>query len=267
MEKQTLPLERLLALVDRLRGEDGCPWDRAQTLETLQPYLRDETCEVLSAINSLDGDNLAEELGDILFHVLMVCRVAASEKSITLARIAAGIEAKMIRRHPHVFAGTEVDGVEGVLATWEMIKAGEKQMPPPESVLDDPLRELPALRRAQRIQERASRTGFDWDGPREVIPKIREELGELEAEIASDDRPRLEEEMGDLIFSVVNLSRRLGFDAETALQRMINRWIRRFRRMEARARGEGRGLEELSLEEMDRLWTGAKDSEREAHRA
>ncbi len=174
MKEEALPVRRLLELIDRLRGEDGCPWDRAQTLETLQPYLLDETCEVLAAINSLDGENLAEELGDLLFHVLMVCRAAAAEKSITLTEIAAGVE----------------------------------------------------------------------------------------AEIASGDRQRREEEMGDLLFSVVNLTRQLGLDAETTLQRMINRWVRRFQRMEKRARGEGRELKELTLKEMDRLWEEVKDEER-----
>ncbi len=259
MSEEALPIGRLLKLIDRLRGEDGCPWDRAQTLETLQPYLVDETCEILAAINALDGENLAEELGDLLFSVLMVCRAAESEKSITLEKIARGIEEKMIRRHPHVFSDTEVAGVGGVLENWEKIKVREKKKEPARSVLADPLRSLPALRRAQRIQVRAARAGFDWDNPQQVIPKIREELAEVEAEIAAGDRRRLEEELGDLIFAVVNLVRQLGLDSEQAEQRMINRWIRRFQRMEERVRGEGRSLKGMSLEEMDRVWDSVKE--------
>jgi tetrapyrrole methylase family protein / MazG family protein len=258
MEDKEKVFGRLLDLIDRLRGEGGCPWDRAQTLETLQPYLIDETHEILAAINSLDGENLAEELGDLLFHVLMVCRAAEAEQSISLEKIAGAIEEKMIRRHPHVFAGTEVDGVSGVLENWEKIKAREKKKIRPESILADPLRDLPALRRAQRIQAKTSRVGFDWDNPAAVLPKIREELEEVAAELAAGDRRRLEEEIGDLIFSAVNLARLLDLDAELALQRMINRWIRRFRKLEEQAEGEGRSLKGMTLEEMDRVWDRVK---------
>ncbi len=258
MTEKAKPIVRLLELIERLRGEGGCPWDRAQTLETLQPYLIDETCEILAAINSLDGENLAEELGDLLFHVLTVCRAAEAEKSITLEKIVGQIEEKMIRRHPHVFAGAEVDGVGEVLKNWEEIKAREKRKAPGRSILADPLRSLPALRRAQRIQAKTSRAGFDWDGPEEVPPQIREELEELAAELTAGDRDRMEAELGDLIFSAVNLARQLGLDAELALQRTVNRWIRRFQRLEARAAGEGRSLEDLSLEEMDEIWKSVK---------
>jgi len=264
MEDRDKIFGRLLALADRLRGEGGCPWDRAQTLETLQPYLIDEAHEVLAAINSLDGENLAEELGDLLFHVLLVCRAAGDEKSITLEKIARLSEEKMIRRHPHVFGGAEVEGVGEVLDNWEKIKAREKKKTRPESILADPLPGLPALRRAQRIQGKTSRVGFDWETPAAVLPKIREELEEVETELAAGDRVRLEEELGDLLFSVVNLARRLELDAELALQRMINRWIRRFRKLEEQAQGEGRSLKGMSLEEMDRLWAEAKTEEDQA---
>ncbi len=258
MEDKEKVFQRLLDLIDRLRGEGGCPWDRAQTLESLQPYLLDETHEILAAINSLDGENLAEELGDLLFHVLMVCRAAEAERSISLEKIAGAIEEKMIRRHPHVFAGTEVDGVSGVLENWEKIKAREKKKTRPESILAAPLRDLPALRRAQRIQAKTSRVSFDWENPAAVLPKIREELEEVAAELAAGDRRRLEEEIGDLFFSVVNLARLLDLDAELALQRMINRWIRRFGRMEERAGEEGRSLKGMTLEDMDRVWDRVK---------
>jgi len=258
MENRDKIFGRLLDLADRLRGENGCPWDRAQTLESLRPYLIDETSEVLAAINSLDGENLAEELGDLLFHVLLVCRAAEGEKSITLEKIARSSEEKMIRRHPHVFADVKADGVGVVLENWEKIKAREKKKARPSSLFSDPLPDLPALRRARRVQEKAARVGFDWETPEAVLPKIREELEEAEAELAAGDRVRREEELGDLLFSIVSLARLLEIDAELALQRMINRWIRRFQRMEERAAGEGRSLKEMTLEEMDCLWEGVK---------
>ncbi len=252
---------RLLTLADRLRGEGGCPWDQVQTLKSIQPYLIDEAYEVLAAINSLDEENLAEELGDLLFQVLLLCRAAEAEKSITLEEIARLSEEKMIRRHPHVFGEVEVDGAGEVSDNWEMIKAREKQGTPPNSLLSNPLPDLPALRRAQRIQGRVSRVGFDWEDPRAVWPRIREELEELEAELAAGDRDRLEEELGDVLFSVVNLARHLDLDAELALQRMVNRWIRRFQRMESQAGKQGESLAEMALERMDRLWEEAKRSE------
>lgn len=264
MEERGESIGRLLFLIDRLRGEGGCPWDRAQTLETLQPYLIDEAREVLAAINSLDGENLTEELGDLLFHVLMVCRAAEGEESITLDKITRFIAEKMVRRHPHVFAGAGVDGVEGVLENWEKIKAREKKKEGPGSILADPLRDLPSLRRAQRIQAKTSRVGFDWENPPEILSKIREELEEVEAELAAGDRRRLEEELGDLLFSVVNLVRLVDLDAELALQRTVNRWIRRFGRMEQLAKAEGRELKEMPMEEMDRLWESAKRMEHSA---
>lgn len=254
-----MEIERLLEIIDRLRGPAGCPWDREQTLETLKPYLVDEAYEVFSAINSMDRDNLTEELGDLLFHVLMLCRTAGRERKITLEAICRSIEEKMVRRHPHVFGDVQVNGVNDVMKNWEKIKAREKKRDAPGSLLDDSLKYLPALRRAQRIQQRAGRVGFDWREIAGVIAKVREELEEVEQEIETGDRRRQEYELGDLIFTVVNLVRFMGFDAELSLQKMINRWIRRFQQMEERAREEGRGLGELSLEELDAIWDKLRD--------
>lgn len=257
-------IDRLLGIVDRLRGPGGCPWDRAQTLETLQPCLTDEAYEVISAINSLQGENLVEELGDLLFHVLMLCRVAEVEGGVTLAGICRGIEEKMVRRHPHVFGDVKVEGAEEAVRNWEEIKAREKEAPLPASLYEDSFKHLPALRRAQRIQKKAEKVGFDWEDVSGVVAKIREELAEVEAEIAAGDRKRLEREIGDLFFSVVNLSRFLGFDAEKALQGMANRWVRRFKRMESALKGKGRFLElkEVPFGEMDALWEKIAESEK-----
>ncbi len=256
-------IDRLLKIIDRLRGPGGCPWDREQTMETLQPYLTDEACEVLSAINSLDGENLSEELGDLLFHVLMICRVAESGGEVSFAGIARGIEEKMVRRHPHVFGDVEVKGTEEVARNWEEIKAREKRKGPSSSLYEETFKHLPALRRAQRIQKRAEKVGFDWEDVGGVLAKVREELAEVEAEIESGDRDRLEGEIGDLLFSLVNLSRFLGFDAEKVLQKMSNRWIKRFRRMESVLRESGKILQDASLKEMDELWKKIAESEKE----
>lgn len=254
-------IDRLLEVIDRLRGPEGCPWDQAQTIETLRPGLLDEAYEVLSAINTLDPGNLSEELGDLLFGVLMLCRRAEAESAITLSEIARGIEAKIIRRHPHVFSDRKVSGVDEVLENWEEIKRGEKNHSPPKSLFEARLRHLPALRRAQKIQARARKVGFDWDDVSGVIAKIHEELDEVREAAENGDRKDLEGELGDLLFSVVNLVRFYGFEAEISLHRMIDRWIDRFRRMERELGRRGKTLRESSFEELDAAWE--KISERE----
>lgn len=245
---------RLLRVIDRLQAPGGCPWDRAQTLRSLQPQLLEETYEVLAAIHALDEENLAEELGDLLFQILMVCRVAEKTKGIAFSAIARGIEEKIIRRHPHIFARVRVRGAEDVVKNWEEIKAVEKNRPRDASLYYDPLRHLPALRRAQKIQAKARRAGFDWRRRRELTDKIREELGELEREVRRGDVKRIEEEIGDLLFALTALSRYFPFDAELALQRMVERWLGRFQEMERRLRAEGLPLSPDSLDRMERIW-------------
>jgi MazG family protein len=255
-------IDRLLKIIDRLRGPDGCPWDRKQTSESLKPQLIDEAHEVLAAINSLDLVNLEEELGDLLFGILMLCRTAESEAGIKITDVARGIEEKIIRRHPHVFSEVKVDGVDDVVRNWEEIKAREKQKPPPDSLFDDTLLHLPALQRAQRIQNRARKAGFDWKEIEGVLDKIKEELAEVEEELGGGSRERLEAELGDLLFSVVNLTRFVDLSAEPALQKMINRWVRRFQKMEGRLKEEGRSVEDTSFEELDALWEEIADQEK-----
>ncbi len=256
-----MSIEKLMTIIQRLRGPDGCPWDREQTLETLKPYLVDEAHEVFAAINALDGDNLTEELGDLLFHVLLLCRVAAEEGEITIDAVTRSIEEKMIRRHPHVFGEEKVEGVADVLRNWEEIKRREKKEKgecTAGPLVPDLLRHLPALRRAQRIQEKAAGSGFDWPDVTGVIAKIREELEEIEAEIAGGDHSRRQAELGDLLFAVVNLARHLKLDAELSLQKMINRWTGRFRKMEKTIREQGKCMEKMTLEELDAIWDEVK---------
>jgi len=254
-------IKKLLAVITRLRAPDGCPWDREQTLKSLKPQLLDEAYEVLAAINNLDRENLQEELGDLLFGILMICRVAEDEAGIPFSEVAGGITEKMIRRHPHVFGEVEVKDSEEVVKNWEEIKSREKNHARPRGFLGASLAHLPALRRAQKIQARARKVGFDWDDVAGVVAKIREELVEVEAEMKGGSRERLEAELGDLLFSVVNLVRFYDLEAEFALHRMIDRWIARFGRMEEKLKVKGLSLKDASFEEMDRLWDEAAGEE------
>ncbi|HPQ65837.1 MAG TPA: nucleoside triphosphate pyrophosphohydrolase [bacterium] len=246
-------LDELVELINRLRGPDGCPWDRRQTLATLRPCLREEACEVVAAINALDRENLEEELGDLLFGTLMLCRTAAEEADIGWEGICRGITEKMIRRHPHVFAEVEVSGADEVVVNWEGIKAEEKGHAP-AGFFDETWDHLPALARSQKVQKKAARIGFDWKDPHGVVAKIREETAEVEVEIGRGDLKRLNEEIGDLLFSVVNLARFFSIDAETSLHEMVDRWVRRFQKMEQLARARGLELAEAGLDRLDPLW-------------
>lgn len=247
-------IKKLLEVISRLRAPDGCPWDREQTMKSLQPQLLDEAYEVLAAINNLDRRNLQEELGDLLFGILMICRVAEDEAGIPFREVAAGITEKMIRRHPHVFGEVKVKDSEEVVKNWEEIKSREKDHARPPGFLGASLAHLPALRRAQKLQAKARKAGFDWDDVEGVVAKLKEELEEVEVEMRGDSRERLEAELGDLLFSVINLVRFYDLEAESSLHKMINRWITRFGLMEKKLEGKGVSLKEASFEEMDRLW-------------
>ncbi len=251
--------ERLVGLMARLRGEGGCPWDRAQNLETLRPYLIEEAYEVLEAVESGDVAHHREELGDLLLQVVFHAEIRRQEGEFDAADVAHGIADKLVRRHPHVFAAERADDATDALARWEEIKSKEKAG---RSVIAGVPRELPALLRAQRVQEKAANVGFDWsdlDGP---IAKLDEELGELRAAIAEKARAGIEHELGDLLFSLVNVARHLEVTAEDALRASIERFSRRFGHVESRAKDAGRALSETSLEEMESYWEEAKAAER-----
>jgi MazG family protein len=247
---------RLQDIVARLRGPDGCPWDREQTHSSLRALLVEECHEVIDAIERVDDANLREELGDLLLHVVMHAQMAAERGAFTLEEISAGICEKMIRRHPHVFGESQAADTEAVLQQWEVIKRQEKGEA--TGVLDGIAASLPALLRAQTVQKKAARVGFDWPDAEPVFAKIEEETAEIREALARDDQAAVEAEIGDLIFSAVNLSRKLGVDAETALTGTIKRFTARFRRIEETLGAEGRRLEDTPLEELDRLWDQAK---------
>ena len=259
---------RLVELMQRLLAEDGCPWDREQTLESLRKYTLEEACEVIDAIDSGDRGALKGELGDLLLQVVFQAELGRKEGAFGPDDVVKAICDKLVRRHPHVFADVEVSGSDEVLTNWERIKASEGKRE--GGVLASVPRSLPALTRARRIGEKVARVGFDWPDARGSRAKVTEEIGELDAAIASGDERRIEEELGDALFALVNLSRHVGIDPEGALRRTIDKFTKRFAHVEARVvekhggwpepRLEGGGAkdERLTLEELDLYWDEAK---------
>jgi tetrapyrrole methylase family protein/MazG family protein/ATP diphosphatase len=254
----------LVELMRRLLAPDGCPWDREQNYRSLRRYVIEEACEVIDAIDTGNFEQLQEELGDLALQVVFLGELARREGRFGPDDVVRGIVEKLVRRHPHVFGDTTVDGADEVLRNWEQIKADEKRE---RGVLDGVPRSLSALLRAQRLGEKVSRVGFDWPDSRGSREKVGEELGELDAAIASKDAARIEAELGDLLFALVNLARHEGVDAESALRGTADRFARRFSHVEKRVkerhggwpRGEdGKPAPGLSLEELDGFWNEAK---------
>jgi len=273
--------QQSVEIMARLRAPGGCPWDREQSFDSIRKYTLEETYEVFDAIERRDFPHLAEELGDLLLQVLFYAEMAANEGHFTIADALDHLNNKLVRRHPHVFgdeasraAGNRANvdaAVEGssaaVLRNWEEIKAAEKALHaadaplaqmPPVSRLDSVQRAMPALAEAAKLGAKAQKSGFDWPNWRDLLPKLAEETAELEAEASSDDparKPAVEAELGDLLFTVVNLGRHLGVDAEMALRGCNLRFRQRFREMEIASESP---LEELSPDELEALWAGAK---------
>jgi MazG family protein len=257
---------RLVDIVATLRAPGGCPWDREQTIDSLKPYVLEETYEVLEAIDRHDHDSLREEIGDFLFEAVFVAQLEAEAGHFTVADALAGIADKLVRRHPHVFDRREGDAAIGsaeVLTRWEQIKAQERAagMAKPKTLLGGVPTALPALLRAYQIGLRARSVGFDWSRPADVVDKIQEEVGELREVVAGSaptDHARAEEEMGDLLFSIANLSRQLGIEPETALRKANDKFTRRFETMEQSVAQAGRTMGAMSLEELEQEWQQAK---------
>ncbi|MFO0727117.1 MAG: nucleoside triphosphate pyrophosphohydrolase [Myxococcota bacterium] len=247
--------ERLVGIMARLRGEGGCPWDREQDLKTLRPYLVEEAYEVLEAIDHGTAHDHQEELGDLMLQVVFQAEIRRQAGAFDVADVAHGISDKLVRRHPHVFGDLALRGIDEIWANWEEIKKAEKGR---RSVTDGVPRALPALLRAQRTTEKASRVGFDWtsiDGP---LEKLKEEMAELEAARASGNRQRVEEELGDVLFTVVNAARFLEVSAEDALQGAVDRFKERFMVVEDRVKESGRAMKDVPMSELDRYWNEAK---------
>lgn len=249
----------LVQIMARLRGEDGCPWDREQTHASIKPYLLEETYEVLESIDENDPAKLEEELGDLALQVVFHAQMADEAGLFTIADVLRGINEKLRRRHPHIFGDVKADTAQEVLFNWEQIKKLEREKAQGRaSVLDGVPRELPALLRAHRLQEKASRVGFDWNEARQVFQKVEEELAELRAAMESEQPDRMEAELGDLLFSLVNLGRFIAVNPEDALRKTIARFISRFQYIEEELARRGTAPGQATLEEMDALWAEAK---------
>ncbi len=260
--------ESLLSIMARLRGDGGCPWDRAQSRESLKPYLIEEAYEVVQAIDEGSREHLIEELGDLLFQVVFHCQVAAERGEFTIADVLEGLSDKMTRRHPHVFGNRVVADAREALAQWERIKQDEStDAGGSRSALDGVPQMLPALLRAQRLQVKAARVGFDWGAWQEAWKKVREEVTEVDEALARGESRRVEDELGDLLFSMVNVARLQGVDAEDCLRRAADKFTRRFKEVEADMRAGGRTVNEASAEDLDRAWEAVKAREPRDSRA
>ncbi len=253
---------RALEVMARLRGPDGCPWDREQDHNTLKPYIIEEAYEVLEAIDSGDAEKLCEELGDLLLQVIFHCQLAEEKGLFDVFEVAGKLADKMIERHPHVFGDEMAHTTREVLKNWEVSKRkvrsdkGESNGVP--SILDGVPAAMPALQRSERLQNKAARVGFDWPDSAGAAQKIEEEWRELKAAVEGGDQTAIEAEMGDFLFAAVNYSRKLGISAESSARSSIDRFISRFHRIESQLHARGLSPEDVPLEELDRLWDEAK---------
>lgn len=255
--------EDLVEIMDRLRGPDGCPWDREQDYATLRGYLLEECYEVVDALDDHDEDALREELGDLLFQIVFLSRIGAENGRFAASDVVQGIAEKMVRRHPHVFGDESADTSEEVLRNWEEIKRREKddRGDGERSTLDGIPKALPALQKAHRLGTKAARVGFDWDSEGAILEKVDEEMSEMRAAIDAGDRAAMHEEYGDLLFVMAMLGRRLGLDPERSLEGANRKFRRRFQAVERGVRERGVAMTDAGLELMDRLWNEAKREE------
>jgi MazG family protein len=257
MEKLTqasTALERLIQIVKKLRSPEGCEWDRAQTSKSLRPYLLEEAYEVIESINEEDPEKIKEELGDLLLHIVFQAELGNDTNDFHLAESIDYISDKLVRRHPHVFGDTKVKNVQDIKKNWEEIKKEEGR----KSLMEGLPKSLPALLMARRIQERASEVNFEWDDIKFVWEKLAEELDELKEAVAEKNADKIEDEMGDVLFSMVNLSRFLNTNPEEALKRTNKKFIARFQKIEQHLDARSLKFNDMSLEELDRIWESAK---------
>lgn len=259
-------LNRLLDIMARLRAPDGCPWDKKQTMASLTRYTIEEAYEVADAIATNDNEAVRQELGDLLFQIVFYSQIARENGAFDFESVARAIADKMVRRHPHVFGDTQVDEKD-LSAQWEAIKASEKSSASAgDSIFDAIPSGLPALKLAHKVQRQCAKVGFDWDTVQPVLAKVREEIDEIEAEVHAQpfSQQRLEEEIGDALFAMVNLARHCNVDADTALRQASHKFTTRFRHIEHCAREQKRSLSALDLAELEQMWQDAKAAEKNA---
>ena len=255
-------IARLIEIMKALRDRDsGCPWDREQTAGSILPFTLEEAYELADAIERGDADNQREELGDLLFHIVFYCQIAAEARAFEFADVVNGLVAKLERRHPHVFGGAKIDSAAAHSQVWERAKADERRSEG-KGLLHDLPRSLPAMRRALNLQKRAASVGFDWPSPEPVLEKLDEEIRELrDAQRTGAGRALIEEEIGDILFAAINCARHLGVDPESALRRCNGKFVRRFAFIERELAVRGKILEQATLEEMEEIWQTAKREE------
>ena len=252
-----MDFQKLLNIMEKLRGDGGCPWDKEQTRESLKPFILEEAYELIEAIESGDPEKMKEELGDLLFQIVFQCQVAKERKEFEISDVIEKITKKMITRHPHVFGEAEYRTSAEVIVQWEEQKKLEGKRR--ESILEGVPEALPSLLRAHRLQNRAASVGFDWDKVGDALKKLDEELKEFKKALETKEKNEIGEELGDILFMLVNVSRFIGVNPEDALRKTIAKFISRFRYIEMKAADNGRKLSDMTLSEMDKLWEEAKD--------
>ncbi len=258
MTKKKYCFEDLLEIMETLRSEKGCPWDREQTHESMKRYLIEETYEALEALDSGDKRKFADELGDLLLQVVFHAQIGKEEGTFTIEDVISLICQKMIERHTHVFGQAHADTADQVLDNWEEIKKKEKRLESHTQVLKDVSSYLPALMRSYKVQDKAAKVGFDWDDVDGAMEKVHEEINELKEVYKSKNMEKMQEEIGDLLFAVVNVARFLKVQPELALTQTIEKFINRFEYIEKNGSKYNKKMEEMTMEEMDRLWNEAK---------
>ena len=251
-QEQLKAFGELLDIMDELR--EKCPWDRKQTMESLRHLTIEETYELGDAILDSDMKEISKELGDLLLHIVFYAKIGSEKGDFDIKDVIEGINEKLIHRHPHVFGDTVVENEEQVAQNWEKLKLKEGK----KSILEGVPRSLPAMIKASRVQDKASSAGFDWDRPEQVLEKVKEELSELEQELENLDADRIESEFGDVLFSLINFSRFIKVDPESALERTNKKFIQRFKYLESEVKKNGQNLQDLSLEQMDVYWNQSK---------
>jgi len=251
-----MELQELLKIMEALRSEKGCPWDKEQTRESLKPFIVEEAYELIEAIDESDPEKIKEELGDLLFQIVFQCQIAKENNEFKVSDVIEKISKKMIARHPHVFGKADYKTADEVLLHWEEQKKLEGKMR--ESILEGIPKTLPSLLRAHRLQKRAAGVGFDWEKVEDVLKKLDEELKEFKEALKTKRQDEIEDELGDIFFMLVNISRFIGVNPEDALRKTISKFIHRFRYIEMNAAEQGKKLSDMTLNEMDSLWDESK---------
>ena len=252
-------LSKLIKITDTLMGENGCPWDKVQTRESLKPYLIEETYEVLEALDTNDPEKIKDELGDLLYQILFHSKISSLKGEFNFRDVMDNLSKKMVRRHPHVFKGGKLNTPDQVVGQWEEIKNKENNKANQKSILDSIPINLPSLIRAQKLQKKAAKEGFDWEQINDVFDKLDEEIKEFKEAVLKKKNTAIQSEIGDIIFVITNIAKCYKIDAEEALRSTNNKFIKRFQYIEQKIEAKGKTLKDSPLEEMERYWQEAKN--------